>query len=223
MGTEERPLVSRRTVAKGIAWTVPVMAVGVATPAYAMSPGCFQSAVLEAAGVEDAGNGARRYSLTLQVNVRGTSGCQVPVAITSMWFWYEGFLANWPINSDSPSYDPPPATITETTTFTLSARVHRRFPFLADLWPNRVTVNYTIDGTAYSETITVSAAGLRSADERQLTREQEEAVLRGEDKAPLEPMAEPSVADEVVEPTVVDEFAVAESADAGATSVGENN
>ena len=53
MGTSNRPAtahtsgtrISRRTVARGAAWTAPLMAVGVAVPAFAVSPGssCWDS------------------------------------------------------------------------------------------------------------------------------------------------------------------------------------
>lgn len=36
MTAEQQSLVSRRTVAKGIAWSTPILAMGVATPAYAV-------------------------------------------------------------------------------------------------------------------------------------------------------------------------------------------
>ncbi|MEO7844878.1 MAG: hypothetical protein ABIR82_06035 [Nocardioides sp.] len=42
--------ISRRTVARGVAWSVPVVAVATAAPAFASSPGCQPKLVLDAAG-----------------------------------------------------------------------------------------------------------------------------------------------------------------------------
>ena len=66
---EQQPGISRRTVAKAAAWSVPAIALAVSTPAYAASPGI--------------------------VDLTG-DGCKLPGAATDVFkgYAFEGFLSN---------------------------------------------------------------------------------------------------------------------------------
>ncbi|QGN56583.1 hypothetical protein [Nostocoides sp. HKS02] len=79
--TPAKPLVSRRTVAIGAAWSVPVILAVTATPAAAASL---------VAAVEDAGQGSLKhtknqtYLLTLFFTVTGPVGATVPITVTNV-------------------------------------------------------------------------------------------------------------------------------------------
>jgi hypothetical protein len=80
-GTKAKPLVSRRTVAIGAAWSVPVIIAVTATPAAAASV---------VAAVEDPGQGSLKhmtgqdYTLTLFFTVTGPVGATVPITVTNV-------------------------------------------------------------------------------------------------------------------------------------------
>ncbi len=64
--------VSRRSVARGAAWSVPVLAVAVAAPAYAASAGAPPSALSKSC--KCAGSGPNNYDFKTVVSFTGTSG-----------------------------------------------------------------------------------------------------------------------------------------------------
>jgi hypothetical protein len=75
---EQRPGISRRTVAKAAAWSVPVVALAVSTPAYAASPGII---TLTGGGCKLPGNSNDAY----KGNAFGASienSFNVPITIT---------------------------------------------------------------------------------------------------------------------------------------------
>lgn len=75
-----KPLVTRRAVALGAAWTVPVVVVATAAPAAAASGGTGR-----ATGTGSMVHGtAQNYTLTLPFLLTGPQGSQVTVTITSV-------------------------------------------------------------------------------------------------------------------------------------------
>ncbi|WP_353814434.1 hypothetical protein [Agromyces sp. SYSU T00266] len=78
---EQRPGVSRRTVAKAAAWSVPVVALAVATPAYAASPGII---TLTGEGCKLPGNSASTYKgYAFVASIQNTFNVPITVSITS--------------------------------------------------------------------------------------------------------------------------------------------
>ena len=71
--------VSRRTVARGVAWSVPVVAVGVAVPAFAVSPVASPTADV-GDSCKCAGAGANNYDFKTVLTFTG-SGTTYPVAV----------------------------------------------------------------------------------------------------------------------------------------------
>jgi hypothetical protein len=75
---EQRPGISRRTVAKAAAWSVPVVALAVSTPAYAASPGIV---TLTGGGCKLPGNSQgiyKGYAFTASIS----NTFNVPITIT---------------------------------------------------------------------------------------------------------------------------------------------
>lgn len=65
--------ISRRTLAKGVAWTVPAVAVSAAAPAYASSPGCTPT-FTPIAGSFKCCNGQPK-NMNLRLRVTDSAGC----------------------------------------------------------------------------------------------------------------------------------------------------
>ncbi len=65
------PLVSRRTVARGVAWSVPVVAVSVAAPAFAVSP-AQAPPVASVSVCQCQGQNTKKYQLTLTFSTTST-------------------------------------------------------------------------------------------------------------------------------------------------------
>ncbi len=79
---EQKPGVSRRTVAKAMAWSVPVVALAVPTPAYAASPGVI---TLTGLGCKLPGNSAPQYKgYAFRATISNTTNAAVTVTITDM-------------------------------------------------------------------------------------------------------------------------------------------
>lgn len=170
--------ISRRAVVKGVAWAVPAVAVGVAAPAYAVSPGCVTG--ITGSGVQTAGEilQYRIYELTITFEIR--RGCSVPINISDVRLW----------NTDRPSRAFPratqsispsvPATLTETTSFTIEVRSNYGWwlnPFEA-LWPNQADIYYTIDGAEATLTVPLTPSSwMRANSDDEVNEEAKELEL----------------------------------------------
>ena len=158
--------ISRRAVVKGVAWAVPAVAVGVAAPAYAVSPGCVTgitgSGVLTAWVLAD----HRDYELTIRFEIR--PGCSVPINISPYVRLWSTALTSRTFDSATWSVVPPvPATLTATTPFTINVRCNYGWwlDHLEARWPNRADISYTIGdaATTLEVSLTSSASGLMRA------------------------------------------------------------
>ncbi|GAA1799082.1 hypothetical protein [Agromyces neolithicus] len=79
---EQKPGVSRRTVTKAMAWSVPVVALAVPTPAYAASPGVIE---LSGLGCKLPGNSQDTFKgYAFRASIQNTTNAQVTVTITDM-------------------------------------------------------------------------------------------------------------------------------------------
>ncbi|YAL82627.1 hypothetical protein ACMYYO_11925 [Dermacoccaceae bacterium W4C1] len=72
--------VSRRTLAKGAAWSIPALTVAAAAPALAASLTCEASVVRRATVTSQNGSANRRYSISVSVTNSGTE----PVVFTAL-------------------------------------------------------------------------------------------------------------------------------------------
>ncbi len=79
-----RQLVSRRSVARGVAWTVPVVAISVAAPAFAASPASTPTVDLSQS-CKCAGSGGNNYDFKTVMAFTGT-GTTFTVVINSWTF-----------------------------------------------------------------------------------------------------------------------------------------
>ena len=151
--------ISRRAVVKGVAWAVPAVAVGVAAPAYAVSPGCVTG--ITGSGVLTAWSLAshRDYRLTITFEIR--SGCSVPINISDVRLWNAGPPTRTYPHETLSIYPSVSATLTTTTSFTIDVRSN--FDWLANpiapLWPNEADIYYTIDGVVATLKVSLTSSG----------------------------------------------------------------
>ncbi|UIP59989.1 hypothetical protein [Agromyces marinus] len=108
---EQRPGISRRTVAKAAAWSVPVVALAVSTPAYAASPGVL---TLDGGGCKLPGNAHPTYKgYAFAASIENQFNVQITVTITSATLDGQSLGAVTVIELDSctvqgSSFDVPP-------------------------------------------------------------------------------------------------------------------
>lgn len=174
--------ISRRAVVKGVAWAVPAVAVGVAAPAYAVSPGCVTG--ITGSGVLTAWALAqyRDYELTIRFEIR--PGCSVPINISNVGLWNTD-LAERTYPSAMGNIVPlVPAALTATTSFTIDVRSKYNWWVnpVEPRWPNQAYIYYTIDGVeaTLKVSLTSSASGLMRASSVDEAKEAEELKLIAE-------------------------------------------
>ena len=81
--SEKKSGISRRTVAKGMAWSVPAVALAVAAPAYAASP-CTPVPLTRGASCKCPGGSDRfKFGYILQICVTVGNACALPPGVTN--------------------------------------------------------------------------------------------------------------------------------------------
>ena len=145
---EQKPGVSRRTVAKAMAWSVPAVALAVPTPAYAASPGVIE---LSGLGCKLPGNSQGPFKgYAFRATISNTTNAQVTVTITDMVLGATD-LGNVGI------IDLTSCTLLGTNTFILAANTTLSNVALVttngETSQNApVTVQYTVDGSPDTST-----------------------------------------------------------------------
>ena len=151
---EPKSGISRRTVAKGMAWSVPAIALAVPTPAYAASPGVI---TLSGLGCKLPGNSAPQFKgYAFRATISNTTNSAVTVTITDMDLGTSD-LGNVTI------VDLDTCTVLGTNTFNIPANT--TFQNVALVTQNAATseqgtlvVQYTVSGVP--DTATATATGL---------------------------------------------------------------
>jgi hypothetical protein len=151
---EQKPGVSRRTVAKAMAWSVPAVTLAVSTPAYAASPGVIE---LSGLGCKLPGNSNDAYKgYAFRATLSNTTNSQVNVTITDMDLGTSDLGDVLIIDLDT-------CTVLGTNTFTIPANT--TLSNVALVTENAATsengtlvVQYTVEGAP--DTATATADGL---------------------------------------------------------------
>jgi hypothetical protein len=151
---EQKPGVSRRTVAKAMAWSVPVVALAVPTPAYAASPGVI---TLSGLGCKLPGNSAPQFKgYAFRASISNTTNAAVTVTITDMDLGASDL-------GDVTAVNLSPCAVLGTNTFNVPANTTLANVALvtqnaASSENGTLTILYTVDGSP--DTATATAAGL---------------------------------------------------------------
>ncbi|MEV1128806.1 hypothetical protein [Agromyces sp. NPDC049794] len=151
---EQKPGVSRRTVAKAMAWSVPAVALAVPTPAYAASPGVIE---LSGLGCKLPGASNDAYKgYAFRGTLSNTTNAQVSVSITDMDLGTSDL-------GDVLIIDLSTCTVLGTNTFILPANTTlSNVAFVttdaATSENGALVVQYTVEGSP--DTATATASGL---------------------------------------------------------------
>lgn len=152
---EQKSGVSRRTVAKAMAWSVPAIALAVPAPAYAASQGIVQ---LTGTGCKLPGNSQSIYKgYALKASASNTTNASVTVNLVSAFLDGNNLGALTVVNLDT-------CTVLGSS-FTLAPG--QSYPNLVILTTNApnsqngtLVLNYTVSGMGGSQQSTVNATGL---------------------------------------------------------------
>lgn len=158
----EKTTVSRRTVAKGLAWSVPAVAVAAATPAYAASPICIE-VTYGGDACKEPGNASpetpKAYNLSFVFTNTCNSGC-VDIVVTDV-YKPRGSDRNLYLNVDS-TQNPPVlsnpynASQDPNNTFQVCAGTPVTFTMpitYSSNSSNGVTIAFTVNGTPATQTL----------------------------------------------------------------------
>ncbi|WP_430647046.1 hypothetical protein [Agromyces sp. GXS1127] len=138
---EQRPGISRRTVAKAAAWSVPVVALAVSTPAYAASPGII---TLDGTGCKLPGNSASTYKgYAFSATITNDFNVPITVTITSATLGGADLGGVAVVNLDTCQGTAGSFVIAPNTTYPNIAIVTQNAPNSQN---NTLTLNYTISG-----------------------------------------------------------------------------
>jgi hypothetical protein len=138
---DARPLVSRRSVALGAAWSVPVVMVATAAPAAAASAGADGRATGTGSMVKGT---AQNYTLTLPFILTGAAGSEVTVTITS-------------VTTETQSGTVPFTVVPQTVTLTVGGQTSAIYALLRggnNSGPT-VTVQYSVNGVPQSPDLVI--------------------------------------------------------------------
>lgn len=151
---EQKPGVSRRTVAKAMAWSVPAVALAVPAPAFAASPGVVQ---LTGLGCKMPGNSGELYKgYAFRATISNTTNAQISVTITDMDLGVSDL-------GDVAIVNLSPCALLGTNTFVVPANTTLTNVALvtsqaASSENGTLTVQYTVDGSP--DVATATASGL---------------------------------------------------------------
>jgi hypothetical protein len=150
---EQKPGVSRRTVAQAMAWSVPAVALAVPAPAFAASPGVI---TLTGAGCKLPGNSSPIYKgYAFRATISNTTNAAVNVTITDITLGGED-LGNVSVIRLSPCAN------LGTNTFVVPANTTMDVAFVtqnaASSENGTLLVSYTVDGAP--DQAVATAAGL---------------------------------------------------------------
>lgn len=150
---EQQPGVSRRTVAKAMAWSVPAVALAVPAPAYAASPGII---TLTGAGCKLPGNSSPIYKgYAFRATISNTTNAAISITITDITLGGED-LGNVSVVRLSPCSN------LGTNTFIVPANSTFEVALVtqnaASSENGTLLVSYTVDGAP--DQATATAAGL---------------------------------------------------------------
>ncbi|GAA1058086.1 hypothetical protein GCM10017608_04890 [Agromyces luteolus] len=138
---EQRPGVSRRTVAKAAAWSVPVVALAVSTPAYAASPGII---TLTGLGCKLPGNSNSTYKgYAFKASIQNTFNVPITVTITSATLGGADLGGVAVVNLDTCVGTATSFVVPANSTFPQIAIVTKEAPNSQN---NTLTLMYDIDG-----------------------------------------------------------------------------
>lgn len=150
---EQKPGVSRRTVAKAMAWSVPAVALAVPAPAYAASPGIVD---LTGAGCKLPGNSSPIFKgYAFRATITNTTNAAITVNITSITLNGESLGAVTVKNLSPCSSLGNPFVVPANTTLSNVAVITAN---AASSENGTLIVSYTVDGVPAQDTAT--AAGL---------------------------------------------------------------
>jgi hypothetical protein len=152
---EQKPGVSRRTVAKAMAWSVPAVALAVPAPAYAASQGIVQ---LTGTGCKLPGNSQAIYKgYALKASASNTTNQPVTVTLVSATLNGSDLGAMTLVNLDGCTTLGNPFTIPANTSYPNLVILTADAPNSQN---GTLVLNYTIAGQSGTQQATVNATGL---------------------------------------------------------------